>query len=80
MTEEEREMLRGTHDLAVRINRALFELPPGSDKDAKPLMETIRIMARAYERGSWSVRALIWLLLTIAGLGTAFQQIREWWQ
>jgi hypothetical protein len=73
MTDEERQMLRQIHE-------ALFSVPAGSAKDAKPLIESLRIMVRAYERGSWAVRALIWLLLTIAGVGTAIHQIKEWWQ
>jgi hypothetical protein len=80
VTDEERKMLRETHAVTTRLEAAFLVPPPGGGKNAKPLLESLFIMVRAYERGSWGIRALIWLLLTIAGVGTAIHQIREWWQ
>jgi hypothetical protein len=59
------------------IHQALFETPPGA-RDERPLIEGIRAVVKAYERGSWLARAILWLLPAIAGAGIAAQHIREW--
>jgi hypothetical protein len=78
MTDEERLMLRETHAMATRINRALFEVPPGSPDSDQPLIEGLVIVWRAYQRGSWVVRMLVWLIPTIAGLGASIAVIKGW--
>lgn len=71
MTDEERQMLRDLHS-------ALLEVPPGSPREARPLLEDIRIVIRAYHRANWATRAVVWLLPAVAGVGIAFQTIRGW--
>ena len=71
MTNDEREMLRDLHS-------ALLEVPAGSSKDARPLIEEVRIVVRAYQRASWVTRVIVWLLPAIAGVGVAAQTIRGW--
>ena len=71
MTDDEQQMLRELH-------AALLEVPPGSPKDVRPLLEDVRIVVRAYQRASWATRALVWFLPTIAGLGAAIATIRGW--
>lgn len=71
MTEEQ------SHQLD-EIHRALFSVPPGSPKETKPLIEGMRIMWMAYQRGSWVVRAVIWILPAVAGVGIAWEKIMGW--
>lgn len=78
MTEAERKMLQETHDGMKELRDALLGVPAGSPKEAKPLLEDLRVVARAYQRGSWAVRAIMWLLPTVAGLGYAIKQIKDW--
>lgn len=66
--------LRDLHDLRV----ALLDVPPGSGADAKPLLEEVRGIVRAYQRASWATRAAVWGLPTLAGLGVAVQAIAAW--
>jgi hypothetical protein len=66
------------HKMLQDIHAALFDVPPGSPKDERPLIEGVRIMWRAYQRGSWAFRAVIWVLPAIAGVGVAWQKITEW--
>lgn len=73
MTEEESAILR-------RIDEALFKVPAGSPKDTKPLIEGMRIMWLAYQRGSWAIRALIWILPAVAGVGMAYEKILGWFK
>ena len=71
VTEEEQQMLRDLHT-------ALLGVPAGSPSDARPLLEDIRVVVRAYQRASWATRAVVWLLPAVAGLGVAYQTIRGW--
>lgn len=71
MDENERKMLTELHD-------ALLGIPAGSAKDARPLLEEIRVVVSAYKRASWATRAVIWLLPALAGLGVAVQTMRSW--
>ena len=71
VTEVERKMLKDIHD-------ALLSVPPGSPSDARPLLEDIRTVVRAYQRASWATRAIVWLLPAIAGIGVAFTTIKGW--
>ena len=71
MTDNERQMLQDMH-------RALMEVPPGSPADERPLVEQMRVVCRAYQRGNWVVRAAIWVLPALAGVGVAIEKIREW--
>lgn len=71
MTDTERKMLEDLH-------KALLDVPPGSSKDARPLLEELRVVVKAYNRASWATRALVWLLPAIAGVGAAAQVIKGW--
>lgn len=71
VTDDERQMLRDLH-------YALLEVPPGSSKETRPLIEEVRVVVRAYQRASWATRAIVWLLPAIAGIGVATQTIRNW--
>lgn len=73
MTDEQQRMLSDLHS-------ALLDVPPGSPKDAKPLIEEIRIVVRAYQRGSWFARFVVWSLPAVAGIGIAMEKIRGWFQ
>lgn len=78
MTEQERKQLAdiaakvdGLSDIAAKVeqlNRALFEVPPGSPPDERPLIEGLRIVWRSYQRGSWTVRALVWAVPATAAV------------
>ncbi|QRF66390.1 hypothetical protein [Ponticoccus alexandrii] len=85
MTEQETALLRDTaaqvkelRGSVARIERALFDVPPGSPDDEKPLIEGIRIVWRAFQRGSWVARAVVYAIPTIAAVGLAAGQIKEW--
>jgi hypothetical protein len=71
MTDEERKMLKDIH-------AALLEVPAGSPKDMKPLLEDVRTVVRSYHRASWLTRSLIWLIPLAAGMGVAIEKIRGW--
>ena len=60
------------------LHMALLEVAPGSGSDAKPLIEEVRNVVRAYQRASWATRAMVWFVPTIAALGVSFKSIREW--
>lgn len=71
MTDEERKSLKDIHD-------ALLSVPVGSSSDAKPLIEEIRVIVKAYNRSGWIVRSLLYLILTGAGVAASFDKIKEW--
>lgn len=71
MTEEESARLAELHE-------ALFNVPPGSPSDEKPLIHELRILVRAYKRTSWMTRMVVWALPTLAGLGVAAKSIYGW--
>lgn len=71
MTDEQARMLEDLHT-------ALMSVPPGSGPDAQPLIQEVRTVVNAYKRGSWAVRALIWLLPALAGVGIAIEKIAKW--
>lgn len=71
MDEEERKMLRDVHD-------ALFAVPIGSPSDREPLIIRANAALDKLDRGSWTVRTLIWLLPVLAGMGIAFKEITGW--
>ena len=60
------------------IYRAFFEVPEGSPKDTVPLIADVRRVVNAYRRASWTTRAIVWVLPTLAGLGVAIKTIVEW--
>jgi hypothetical protein len=60
------------------MHTAFFEGPAGSPEGTKPLIEGMRIMWAAYQRGSWAFRAIVWLLPAIAGVGIAAEKIHGW--
>ena len=65
------------------MHRAFFEVPAGSPEGTKPLIEGMRIMWAAYQRGSWFMRAIIWVFPTIAGVVISFDKLSailsSWW-
>ena len=73
MTNAERKMLYEIHD-------ALLGVPHGPLKDEKPLLEDIRHIVRAYNRFSWLGRSLIWFLPMAAGIGIAFDQLKNYFK
>ena len=78
MTPEERALIERVADRVDQMNRALFEVPEGSPKDERPLIEGLRIMWRAYQRGSWLARVFIWVIPTVAGVIAGWDSIKEW--
>lgn len=66
MTEEQAKMLEELH-------AAIMQSPPGSKRP--PLIETMNTMATVYITGRWSIRAILWLVPTVAGLIVAFRTI-----
>lgn len=78
MTEEERQLLRDTADRMARIERALFDVPEGAPADAKPLIEALHILWRAYQRGSFSIKAIMWLALAVTSIGGAIGAAKGW--
>lgn len=71
MNEEERKMLKDVHD-------ALFAVPIGSASDKEPLIIRANAALDKLDKGSWTVRTLIWLLPLLAGLGIALKEISGW--
>lgn len=78
MTDEEREMLREAHAVSKELRDAFFDVPPGSPDGTPNLITDIRVLTTNAKRASWIVRALVYLTMTIAGLGAAIAQIRGW--
>ena len=78
MTNDEREMLRQASEDAAMLRQALFEVPPGSPDDERPLIEGLRVMWRSYQRGSWLARMLMWLVPAMAAFGAAISQMKGW--
>ncbi len=69
MTDQERDdMLREIHDALMK---------PGID-GTPALIVQISEVCKAYQRGKWASRAIIWGLPTIALLGGAIQKILGW--
>lgn len=69
-----------TPDESARLDaiyRALME--PAADGD-KALIERISAVVKAYERGAWAMRAVLWLLPALAGIGVAYTAIRDWFR
>jgi len=75
MTEAELQEMKTKID---RIHRALFEVPAGSPDDEKPLIEGVRIVWRAWQRGSWLSRLLMWLVPAVAACVAFAAQVRQW--
>jgi hypothetical protein len=62
----------------AQLHEALLEVPVGSGKDAKPLLERVRDVVILHERASWSLRAIVWIgasVATLAGGWAAFRGI-----
>lgn len=78
MSPDERVILKQTAERVEDISRALFEVPEGSPDDERPLIEGLRIMWRAYQRGNWIARVLIWLIPTTAGVLMGWETVKEW--
>ena len=78
MTNEERTKLLECHEAVMVLKRALMEVPPGSPPDTQPLIADLRTVVQAYKRASWSTRAMIYLIPTLALLGASYQTIRGW--
>lgn len=78
MTPDERDLLQRTANSVEDMNRALFEVPPGSPPDERPLIEGLRVMWRAYQRGNWLARLLIWIIPTAAGLLMGWETLKGW--
>lgn len=62
------------------IYRALFEVPEGSPPGTEPLISDLRRVVMAYKRATWTTRAVIWVLPTLAGLGVAIKTVVGWFQ
>ncbi len=61
--------------MLLEIYTALFEVPPGSSKDAKTLMVEIRDAVKFHQRTAWTARMVVWALPTLAGLGVAVKTL-----
>lgn len=75
---ELRELLLTIKDEQDRTNRALFEVPAGSPEGEESLIETLNRVKSAWVSGNKIVRFLVWLVLTMAAVGVALQQIKDW--
>lgn len=80
MTEQERALLTETAERVDELHRALFAVPAGSPADERPLIEGLRIVWRAYQRGSWLARITIWLIPTVAAIGAGVAAIKGWFR
>lgn len=80
MTEAERKMLYESHDAIMELKKAFLEVPPGSPKEERPLLENLRMVVKAYQRASWSTRALIYTVPVLAMLGASYQTILGWFK
>lgn len=65
--------------LTGEIHSDLYQVQRGAPKGDKPLMEMLRIMARAWKNSSWAIRAIGWLILTLGSLAVALREIIKWW-
>lgn len=72
MTEDERAKLYELDEMVRELHRAFMAVPAGK-KTA--LIEDMRIVSEAYNRGAWAARSLLWLLPTFAGLLMAWDKI-----
>lgn len=72
MTEQERQMLYDLDAMVKEIHRAFMVAPAGT-KTA--LIEDIRTVSDAYRKGSWGIRAALWLLPTLAGVAMAWDKL-----
>ncbi|WP_299830649.1 hypothetical protein [uncultured Roseobacter sp.] len=71
MTHEESQMVRDLHD-------ALLRVPPGSPSDDRPLLEEIRLVVRAYRRGSWIAKVVVWGAPVIVSAVIGWEKIYNW--
>lgn len=70
-----------TEDQSRKLDKlysSLLEVPAGSPTDEKPLLEQIRVISRAYNRGVWSAKMIVWGVPLIASLGIAVQTVLSW--
>lgn len=72
MTEDERAKLYELDEMVREIHRAFMVAPAGK---RSALIEDMRVVVDAYNRGAWAARSLLWLLPTFAGLLVAWDKI-----
>lgn len=81
MTDDEREILLGLQrdmDELMKFRAAFMELPIGSDKEDKPLLEEIRTVVRAWAWLSRTSRVLVILTPIVTTIGGAIAGILFW--
>jgi hypothetical protein len=59
MTEAERKMLLELDDMVKELHRAFMVAPAGTKTT---LIEDIRTVSDAYQKGSWGIRFMLWVL------------------
>lgn len=77
MTEEESKAFLEMKEKVDEIYSALLMPPVGSAKDTKTRVQKIDAVWALYERGSVGGRVMIWGVLTLGALLTAWSQISE---
>lgn len=60
------------------ISTALLYIPAGSPKDTRSLLEEIKVIVRAWNRGSWAARMFVFLIPAVATIGGAIFAIKSW--
>lgn len=70
--------LREDIDKLMDFRAAIMEPQPGSPQGTRAPIEMVHIMSQSYQRGSWAVRAAVWLITTAVVIGGALQTLRSW--
>jgi len=72
MTDEERRMLYETDEMVRELHQAFMKVPAGS-KTA--LIHDLRAVSDAYQKGSWGIRFMLWLLPTLGVVGMYWENV-----
>lgn len=64
----------------LALHDALLEVPPGADKEARPLLSRINGVVQLHERASWTLRAVVYLVSVGGAIAGGIVAIRGIWR
>jgi hypothetical protein len=73
MNDDERQQLDAMQSKLDDMHDAFFREPPGG---GKTLMQKLRIIVDAYDRGSWLLRSVFWLIPAASALIIGWDRIK----
>lgn len=83
MTEQEwQDFLKDFEEVRESVKRfdelhdAFMKVPTGSPPETATLLESLRVVVSAYQKGSWLFRAIVWLVGFIVAAGAALQTLK----